>query len=71
MKYLVTIVRKEYKENVFEVEADSPDAAEELAYEKSEDFDFTQVPVKSADEEIIAVEEKSEINWLTIGKSVV
>ncbi len=56
MKYHVTVRRTEYKETVFEVEADSIAMAEELAEEQVQDFDFGQVSVKHANEEVVGVQ---------------
>ncbi len=58
MKYRVTVRRKEFRETTFEVEAKNPGEAAEIATEQSWDFDFNQVPVQNADEEVISIEER-------------
>lgn len=55
-KYLVNVCRKEYRTHQFEVEADSPEEAEELAIEDSYNHDFRQDAVCHADAEVILVE---------------
>ena len=59
MKFNVTIQRTEYREHVFEVEADSPEEAVEKAEEESCDYNFYNSPISSATEEVIAVKDIS------------
>lgn len=56
MKYNVTVKRVEQREHTFEVDADSPEEAEEKALESACDHDFNQNSVSFADEEVVSVE---------------
>lgn len=60
MKYLVTVQRIEYKSHDFEVEAASREEAKELGYEMSNDYDFGDSSIQSADESVIGVREVEE-----------
>jgi prephenate dehydrogenase len=55
MKYQVTVRRKEHREHVFEVEADSREEAEDKALEASYDHGFNQNQVHYADEDVTFV----------------
>ena len=58
MKFLVTVQRTEYKSHEFEVEADSPEAAEDAALDAVGDFDFNCATVGNAEESVVSVKEK-------------
>jgi len=55
MKYQVTVRRKEHREHVFEVDAESREEAEDKALEASCDHDFDQNTVHYADEDVTFV----------------
>jgi hypothetical protein len=60
MKYQVTVRRKEYREHIFEVDAESREDAEDKALEASCDHDFGQNTVHYADEDVTFVSEPNE-----------
>ena len=57
MKYQVTVRRKEHREHIFEVEANSSEEAENKALEESCDHDFGMNTVHYADEDVTFVSE--------------
>lgn len=57
MKYQVTVRRKEHREHIFEVDAESREEAEDKALEDSCDHDFGENQVHFADEEVVFVSE--------------
>lgn len=56
MKYNVTVKRVEQREHKFQVDANSPEEAEDKALELACDHDFGQNSVSFADEEVVSVE---------------
>ena len=61
-RFTVTVRRVEYREHVFEVEADSREQAEEeVQASLIPDYDWHNSPVYHGDEEIMAVLEKRPV----------
>lgn len=59
-RFNVTIQRSEYKEHVFEVEATNRQEAYDAAREASNDYDFWNSPIKSADEVVVGIKAVSD-----------
>ena len=57
MKYLVTVQRIEYKSHDFEVEAASREEAKELGVEMSNDYDYGDGSIGSAEESVVGIRE--------------
>jgi hypothetical protein len=55
MKYNVTIVREEHREHTFQVEADTEDAAYDIAMDEVANYDFGNSPIKWADENVTSI----------------
>ena len=70
MKYIITIQRIECRETSFEVEAESSGKAEIQALENCCDFDFSQCPIISADEEIISTIIENDLERILKGTPV-
>ena len=59
-KYNVRMIRTEYREHVFTVEADSKEDAKVEAEEQNESQDWTESPIYHGDEEISTVVELTD-----------
>lgn len=55
MQFDVTVQRTEYREHVFRVESDGPDAALHAGLAAARDYNFNDSPVDSAEVDVTAV----------------
>ena len=53
--YDVTVQRIEYREHVFRVEADDPDAAYKAGLEAATDYNFGDSPIDLGEEQVVHV----------------